>query len=601
MSIDDGDLDDGPGRRQKKLPLEGGDDHERLKPTIKNCPVKPLGKTGDQFVLMTPRGQIQYLRAADMTSPAVLAGLFDGDTWWLKSCFKGVREVAGFVGQWAGEWLMARCCDAGFFHAEHQVRGPGAWRLKSGEVLLLHLGDEIEVRRERGSPEVLAAGARYGGYIYTASRAEAKPSSDAASRDDVVDLYSFLDRWRYSHPEDPRVLLGWIGCAFLAGALRWRPHIWLTGDTSTGKSTLELVIRDLLGSSAMRASEPTKMAIAQQLAGAARPVLLDEFERDIDPVKQEQVVQLARLASTEDQAGIIRGSPEGRVRTYIIRGCFYFSGIVPAPLKPQDRTRIHVIDLRSLEGATREDVANVTRIGATMPKLGARLRARALEGFWRFQANERVFEQAIMNVWHKGGRIVDQMGTLLAMSEMMLRDDTIALADAEDLLRRFDEVKDDLLGRADEGEAQNCLQHLMTSAIKGEHAAKTVGEMIVGVRTSTADGSVISLSGDHKELLRHGMRVLWLGEGNDLALAIAHRHKGLDDLFADTHWAGGAWNGVLKRVADSFVPKDPVRFAGNLVRCRVLPFVRLPLATPPHPDDADRDDRVLPPEPSTSA
>lgn len=577
MSIDDTEYDDGitPSGRKPRTPPPLP---ERTTPELGDCPLRPLGKTAGLFVFMTPGGEIEYVRAKDLSSRTVLAGLFDGDTSFLRTRFPDRRSPVQFGAEWAAEWLMAACVAQGFFHAERQLRGPGAWRLQRGQGLLLHHGDAIEVRSEHGSPVLLEAGTRHGDYIYVASRAEAKPAKQAATREDVAGLFNFLDRWRYGHGEDPRVILGWLGCAYLAGALRWRPHIWLTGGTATGKSTLEGVIRDLLGSSALRASEPTKMAIAQLLAGAARPVLLDEFERDIDPQKQDAVVQLARLASTEDQAGMIRGSPEGRVRTYMIRACFYLSGIVPAPLQPQDRARIHVIDLRELDDPAAGDVAEVMSIAATMPALGPRLRARAIDGFWRFQENERIFEAAILKVWKKGGRVVDQMGTLLSMSEMLLRDTAIGLDEACDLLRRFDEVRDDILGRADEGESQNCLSHLMTSAVRCEHVEKTVGEIVCNVReNSGGDERLIPSTGDHRFLMRHGMRVLRI-DGQGLGLAVARKHRGLSALFEGTHWSGGAWNAVLKRVAGSYVPTQPVRFSGEIERCRVFPIELLPIS-----------------------
>jgi predicted ATPase len=33
-------------------------------------------------------------------------------------------------------------------------------------------------------------------------------------------------------------VLGWIAAATIGGALDWRPSLWITGDLSTGKSTL---------------------------------------------------------------------------------------------------------------------------------------------------------------------------------------------------------------------------------------------------------------------------------------------------------------------------------------------------------------------------
>ncbi len=577
MAIGEGqEFDDGavPGKRAAKR-ARAGDEIEHLRPSLENCPVKPLGKSGGQFALMTPGGEVSIIRDKDLHSAGVLGGLFDGDTMWLRQCFPAADKPGGFVAASAANWLIRECVELGFFAPETDLRGPGAWRLKDGG-LLLHLGDRIEVRRERGSPEVLESGIRYGRHIYISARAEPRPGDTPAESGEVRSFLGFLHNWRTGHSQDPRILLGWLGCAYLAGALRWRPHIWLTGDTSTGKSTLEQIIRDLLGSAALRSADPTKMAIAQQLAGAARPVLLDEFERDIDPGKQDAIVQLARLASTEDQAQIIRGSPEGRVRSYVIRGCFYFSGIVPSPLKPQDRTRIHVIDLRTLDGASSEQILEVNQTAAGIAGgLAPRLRARALAGFWRFQQNERVFEVAIRDGWKAGGRINDQMGTLLAMSQMLLEDEVVTLEGAMAVLAKFESVKDHLLGRPEETEAQLCLNHLLTTPLLVDKISKNIAEMITMVR----DGShtMILESPDHRELKRNGIAIVRIEGWADLAVAVSLQHRGLGEIFNGTRWNGGAWTPVLRRLPGSWAARDAIRFAGFRDRCTLIPIEALAL------------------------
>src|SRR3546814_8012987 len=79
-----------------------------------------------------------------------------------------------------------------------------------------------------------------------------------------------------------RSLAGWIAIAVICGALNWRPHVWLTGSSGSGKSwLLDNVIRPLIGAIAVYCqSNSTEAGIRQTLATDARPVLFDEAESE---------------------------------------------------------------------------------------------------------------------------------------------------------------------------------------------------------------------------------------------------------------------------------------------------------------------------------
>lgn len=572
----------------------GGDDGEDRGqwPDGVDCPVRPLGKAGGQFAFMSPAGEIAIVKPKDLASPPVIVALFDGDTRWLKKYFPSDR--AAFSGGAAQQWLVQQCVKRRYFQAAEKLRGPGAWREPDGS-LLLHLGHEIRVLRERRSPEVFDAGCERGPYIYPAAPAEPLPADVAASAEQVDELLTVLNSWRWGHVEDPRVLLGWLGCGYIAGALRWRPHIWVTGDTSTGKSTLEQLIRGLCGAGALTAADPTKMAIAMKLNGKACPVLLDEFERDIDAARQEAVVELARLASTDEQAGIIRGSPEGVVRTYRIRGTFYFSSMLRSPLKPQDRTRVHVADLNTLPPVTAETRPMLKTIKRLRETFGPALQARTLEGFWRFQANELVYEEAIIEIWRRGGRIVDQMGTLLAMAHTLLFD-AVATADvAQTVLRNFE--PGDIVGHDDENESHRCVRHILSSSVTDDSVRDKPQRSIAELITLVADASTNEImfgGSEHNLLRRQGIAIVRMAKTGEIGVAFANEHQGLERLLAGTRWSDGVWNQVLRKLDGAGASKNAIQFAGHQIRASVVPRRSLPLGNGPDTPDV----AVL--QPSTS-
>src|SRR5215471_17644216 len=94
----------------------------------------------------------------------------------------------------------------------------------------------------------------------------------------------------------------------IAGALRWRPSVWVTGDASTGKSTLQQhVIRHTQGGphGLLQASDATGAGIWQTLEFSACPVALDELEAEANPEKREAIIKLMRISSSGDQ--LVRG------------------------------------------------------------------------------------------------------------------------------------------------------------------------------------------------------------------------------------------------------------------------------------------------------
>lgn len=557
-------------------------------PDIVDCPVKPLGVVGgERFAFLTPSGRPVYLSARELGTGAVIGGLFDGSISWLRNHFPSDKS-AGFGAIPAQQYLIRECVKLGFFQPEDDLRGAGAWRVDDG-ALLLHLGTKIVVYRERGSrivDEVFPAGQRYGAHIYPAGPAQAVPAKEAATSDEVKDLFDLYATWNWEHKHAPFALLGFLGCAFVPGALRHRPHVWVTGDTSTGKTTLETLNRELMGASAIGAADATKMGIAYRLAGAAKSVWLDEMERDVDSSKQDALVELARIASSDSQQGIVRAAPGGQAMGWRIRACLYMSSILPAPLKPMDRNRIHVMDLRPLPPPKLGELrAFQERIAATKATLGPKLLTRVIQGFWRFQANERVVQDAMVDVWQRGGRVADQLGTLIAMAFALLSDQVVTTAAVKAVLAGF--VLEDVVGHAEEAEAPRCINHLMTTSITYEldrgRQTRSIGEMIIDL-VVLAEGrhGIIDNGARHRDLKRRGIALVALPFAPDappeMGIVVANDHQGLSPLFEGTRWRGGVWPSVLKRLPGANALKNPVRFSGIQRRGTFIPISELGLA-----------------------
>jgi hypothetical protein len=88
------------------------------------------------------------------------------------------------------------------------------------------------------------------------------------------------------------------------GAVRRRarlaPHVWVTGDSSTGKSTLEKkLLAPLFDGLSLRTHDATEASIRQVLGKQTLPVFFDELEAEANSDRAFRVIKLARLASSK--------------------------------------------------------------------------------------------------------------------------------------------------------------------------------------------------------------------------------------------------------------------------------------------------------------
>ncbi len=551
---------------------------ENAEPWSEPCPVTPLGHDDGVYHFLTPDGEYRALAARALDGNGVRS-LFGKRIDWLWDRWpKFGREGAGKVG-WqlpaAVEFLMRECHKLGLFTPGKSIRGPGVRRdfgADGAPRLVVHAGAEVLI--EGGWQP---AGGKIGAFIYPLGHRETRPDPRGAPPGEVAELLDFIGSWAWRAPAHaPRLLLGWIGCAVVAGALRWRPHLQLTGGAGTGKTTLELLVRGLLGSTALPVSAPTEAGIRQMLGGAARAVIIDEIETD-NMERARRVVELARLASTDDQAPVSRGSAGGKAAQWPIRACFLFSSILHVKFRPQDLTRICVLELDRLAMGERADgespSAWAQARAQTLAKLGPGLRRRMIDGFDRLQANIAAYEHAILAMGERA-RVADQLGTMLAAAATLLSDAPATAEEAAGLVKDF--AIPDLIGHEDEEDHMAFLAHLLSSRVpvhfeSGGQRLITLGELVQ--RTRGASGGIYE-----RELRQHGLAV---GAPPGLEkiphLAIANKHQGLAELTRGTRWADETWPQAAMRVPLAVKSAAPVSFAGVKSRASWVPLASLPL------------------------
>ena len=536
----------------------GGGRSRREDGLPEGCPVTPLGVVGDVFFYLDAVRQLRAVKGRDHSRLGVLV-LFGRDKGFLYDAW-GRKDKDGNTTGWrpekVSEELISSCHRLGVWNPMSFVRGAGAWCGADGE-LVLHTGDAIWRNGKWWHPGPIDE------YVYPAAPPTPKPSpdkspgGDGGPGDEVLALLRTL-HWRRG-ATDAFMMLGWIGAAMIGGALDWRPMVWITGDRSTGKSTLHKLVEMLIGKSGLvAASDATAAGLWQKIGHSSLPIAIDELEADVDNRRAQSVIKLARQAASGGV--VLRGGADHHGSEFTARSCFMFSSILVPPLMSQDRSRMAILDLDRLSGTTPPSLKP-----RDLAALGAALRRRLADGWPRFMTTMETYRQQLAVAGHDA-RGCDQFGTLLACADLMLHDhppDSETLADWGERLK--------VAKGWSEEDHEKCVTHLMTTVLDvyRDGRRRTVGDWVcqaAGVKGFAA-GGVDELDAN-KVLQTFGLKVV--SEMGVKRLAVANSHEGLSRLFVGSRWADGVWVQALRRVSGA-EPRDSLRFAGFKVRCTVIP------------------------------
>ena len=468
--------------------------------------------------------------------------------------------------------LFSRQAAVGIFNPEG-LRGRGVWWDRGRCVL--HLGDRLVVDGE-AQPITTPFSSKFHYQRATAldGPGELAPLSD----EEALAVLTIADRFRWDVPASAFLLAGWVTLAPICGALRWRPHVWLTGGAGSGKSAiLDRYVSVLLGDLRLvLVGNSTEAGIRQALRCDALPVVLDEAESNekSDQQRIQAILGLARVASSESKAATVKGTPAGEVSRFQVRSMFLLASIATGIRQGADQRRFAQLTLRNpAEIPLAQRQAHWQALDRDLdqlitPEFGARLLARtvtllpvilrAVEVSTRVAATH--FDSQALG---------DQYGTLLAGAWVLQSSQVPTEAQVQGLIegtdwssyRQSNELPDErrCLNRI--------LQHQLRVETEDRVLTRSIGELVELSSSSSTPLDPVSSRHAEELLSRHGLRIA------DGMLLVSNTAEAIGRILAETPWAS-SWSTILGRLPGAGPYGHPVRFrgAGSKARACAIPL-----------------------------
>jgi len=480
--------------------------------------IRPLGHNrGTYYFFPRSAGQIVKMSASGMGRMQNLYMLAARDFW---TGHYGGKDVSDSqITAFASAHLMDACHTKGIFQPE-STRGVGAW--VEGGKLAVNCGDAVVIEGVRHSPSEFIGEAVYesGPRVIDLDQ---EPLRNAESVR-VREICRMLNWKRGMHAD---LLAGWLVIAPIGSALAWRPHIWITGRSGAGKSTvLDEIVKPILGDVAIRRDGgTTEPGVRNALGSSGRPFILDEAESETqqDRAQMERIIFLARRSSS---GGIV----ENFNASFQARSCFCFSAINPRVEQTADLNRITQLEL--MQDISRDRDARYAALLAAIhevitPDFSARLLARTVANFGALSDNIRTFSLAASAIFGNK-RAGDQIGPMLAGAYMLTSTNRISFEAATEWMQGQD-WQWTAPGDQD-GDAFKLVTHIMTSRIRYDVAGisreSTVGDLVMLASDPHDAGSAAAKTG----LKPYGIRV------DDGQVLISNNSPQMRTLLDKTPW-----------------------------------------------------------------
>lgn len=453
------------------------------------------------------------------------------------------KERGGVDTVLASDYLMQKCHKRGVFHL-NKIRGRGCWNDQG--VIVYHLGDRLYYNRQYHELHQNSLNSKF---IYQKESRLPNIHENPLSLKECKKILEVIKNLKWKTPDSALMLAGWIVLAPLGGLLPWRPHVWLTGSSGSGKSYLmDRLINKLLDPMCYYfQGQTTEAGIRQSTGSSTLPVLFDEFEPNDEKTtnRVQTVLELARQSSSDSDAIVSKGTQTGQATQYKPKFAMLCSSIRTHLEFESDRNRFTVLELLRHGNDRVEHFDLIEKIIDEISKdYGSRLFSRIIGMTDVLLENIATFGRELSIKYNM--RFGQQYGALLGACACIFYDEPVSKKEAKKFVKGMNfSGAEDIISESDEG---NCLDYLIAFIIRLDiHYLDMYGKEInpkETVELSIAELINAAQSGKHSHsaINRIGLKI------DNEYLYIANKNPVLKNkIFTKSRW-GSNWKDALSRI-----------------------------------------------------
>jgi hypothetical protein len=458
---------------------------------------------------------------------------------------------------------MEQCARQPMFGSHIICRRPGIWPGENGEPVV-HCGDVLWI-----NGVWQPAGMRTGNFIWPSDSPVERPGEPSDCHVGRSIQARIQDYWRFRYGGGAIMALGAVASSMLGAWPRWRPCLFIGGDSGGGKSYLLETLRAMCPLH-FYTTDTTKAGLESNLAGRAMASFVDEASDQADQRGAQTLLNLITAATGGEGAKVVRGTADGKGRSTLMVGAVIMASVAPPDMQPQHLARVALVELLSPEQGEdhrAEMEALIEQCRAQSPAIWGRM----LAGHKRYARALTAFREALARIGCPP-RQMDQHGAILAGHWTLCHDE---VPDERESLNHVAAIRDFVLDArevAEESAGRQVVEHLASYRLRLNRSTEEVptaelAALVWENRRDPESGETLAASamaeGAQKDLNRHGMRAIRADEtgrygrpppqrgGPGDGLWIDYRSQPVVEIFEGTPWAGQRFRYPLRSLPNA--------------------------------------------------
>ncbi len=513
-------------------------------------PFRPMGMDGlKYYIYVYSKMQVVTFSSTDLSRMSSLRNIASNAEWEMAIKSLGFMKESDMkeqrIASIASDIIITECNRLGIYDEAERVRGVGAWRDAGRSIL--HCGAHAYMDGKKY--ELTEIPSRY---IYTQRTKMCDLHPNPLTSEEGKRLFDITQQLNWENPLSAYLLAGWITLAPVCGILDWRPHIWISGESGAGKSTiLDQIIKPSLGNLSLAVDGgSTEPGVRGKMDKDARPIVFEESESKDKRQKGnvDAILDLARNSSSNEGNRILKYGMDG----VMARWCFCFSCVNPVMNDEVYLSRIEQLTIVKNKSADApQKFADLTEdIALLIGKDGEfakRLLARTVNMIPQLYENINIFKKTIKNDIRGAARFAEQMGSLLAGYYTLTNDGIAKPEDVYELIKPFQLAEK--LADNSEPDSRALIREITQTVIKvGDKnnmaTEYQMGDLIAQVIKPYDKSLPVELA--EAKLKEYSIRVM------DGDVRIGQSNKNMKNILRNTKWEFG-WINVLKTITGAQV------------------------------------------------